>query len=152
MALPPTLELVNVVRTFIEEVCRRLLHDALVSSQVAVAAHELIENAVKFSKHGAPELTLEIDADERGRLINISTSNRADPTDVETVRALLEELAAIQDADAYYRELMMRAAVRTDGESGLGLGRIMAESQMSITGSIDIDRVTICASLVERKD
>jgi two-component sensor histidine kinase len=151
IALPPNLELIHIVREFIERLCARLLKDPDVSSQVAIAAHELIENAVKFSIEGSPELHLELELHHGTRLVTVSTVNRADPARLREIDGILREISEVNDANDYYRKLMVRSVARDDGSSGLGLGRILAESNMDITGSIDTDtdRVTIRARFAE---
>ena len=60
------------------------------------------------------------------------------------MRVALDELAAAPDADAHYQTLMRRSAKRVDG-SGLGLGRVRAESGMVVSYEVDNDAVHVRA-------
>ncbi len=76
--------------------------------------------------------------------VSISTKNKSDPKHLAALTATIDEIAAAPDAGVHYQVLMRRSAKRTDG-SGLGLGRIHAETDMTLSYQIDEDHVHLCA-------
>ena len=49
MSFAPTTRIVSVVRRFVLSLYERILADNVMSSQLALATHELLENAVKYN-------------------------------------------------------------------------------------------------------
>ncbi|MBX3158693.1 MAG: hypothetical protein KF773_22180 [Deltaproteobacteria bacterium] len=128
------------VRRFVENVHHRFVgSDDL--SRVAMTAHELLENAVKFSADGAARLRIELADGE----IRIITRNRAHPGDVEVLSAFARRLEAAPSAMNLYLDLM-RSPTPTVG--GLGLGRIAAEGEMALDLALDGDWVQVTAHTV----
>lgn len=62
---------------------------------------------------------------------------------MERAREALEGVVTASDANAHYLTLVRRAAKRTDGGSGLGLGRIRAEAGLEVSYVIEGDMLTI---------
>jgi hypothetical protein len=61
------------------------------------------------------------------------------------VRLALDEVVGAEDPLTMYNRLVRRAAKRTDGGSGLGLGRIRAEADLALSYAIDGDTVAVTA-------
>ena len=57
----------------------------------------------------------------------------------------LDEVVNADDVTGMYNRLVRRAAKRTDGGSGLGLGRIRAEADLALSYAIDGDTVSVTA-------
>jgi anti-sigma regulatory factor (Ser/Thr protein kinase) len=57
----PNVALVSVVRRFVTEFYQRFLSDADGTSRVALATHELLENAVRYSKDGETTIRIEVE-------------------------------------------------------------------------------------------
>jgi hypothetical protein len=108
---------------------------------VALATHELLENAVAYAVDGETGVRIEVVED----LLVIKTWNRATPDRVETLRAAIDQMNQEKDADKYYQTMLEKTAYRTDG-SGLGLARIRAEADMRISYAIESDKVCIEAT------
>lgn len=125
------------VRRFVEKMHRRIVN-ANDASRVAVATHELLENAIKFSTDGSTSLRVEIG----GSRVTITTRNRARPNDLEELRQIARDLAAALDPILYYLERMKRPSTQL---GGLGLGRVAAEAEMKIELELDGDLVQIRA-------
>ncbi len=141
LACAPGLDQVSSIREFIESYYRLVLHDPDLISRVAIAAHELLENAAKYSATGGSRLRIEITGGTAPRTVSVSVSNRPDPARLEELKGTISELDRIDDADALYQEYLERAARRQEG-SGLGLARIRAEAEMSLV--IEIDGNDVC--------
>src|SRR5947209_8429255 len=57
----PNVALVSVVRRFVNEFYQRFLSDPDATSRLALATHELLENAVKYSKDGETTIRIELE-------------------------------------------------------------------------------------------
>jgi hypothetical protein len=125
------------VRRFVEKLHRRVSNPDDVS-RVAMATHELLENAVKFAVDNSTSLRVDVG----GSMVTITTRNRARPQDLEELRQISRELADAIDPMLYYLEQMRRAPTRI---GGLGLGRVAAEAEMRIDVVLDGDIVQIRA-------
>jgi len=144
----PDLELVTDVRDFVEAFYRRVLHDHDLSGRLAIATHELLENAVKYSLDGETSLRIEVvpvpDPHRGSHAIIVRTRNRAHEQHVGMLRVYLDEMRASPDPTAYYLQRMRRAARGTD-VSQLGLARVHCEAEMQLSCTVEGDTVTIHA-------
>jgi hypothetical protein len=140
----PSLSLVSIVRRFVSEFYESVLADAETTSRLAVATHELLENAVKFSSDGVSMVRIEYWQLPEHSKIRITTTNRASEDNIRYLGSLFDEMSAANDALSYYVTLMQRTAKVEDG-SRLGLGRIRAETDMDLTYQIDQGCVVVHA-------
>lgn len=124
-------ELVSIVRRFVSEFYDRTLCDPDATSRVALATHELLENAVKYSRDGRAKVRIEVSGQGERVKVRIRTKNRGSPEDAQHIQKTIDEMMSM-DANVYYLTLMRRNASRTDG-SGLGLARIHAEAEMAMS-------------------
>jgi len=139
----PNVGLVSVVRRFVSAFYERVLGgDA--PERIALATHELLENAVKYSVDNETALRIEVDHDKTPSEICVRTWNRTSLEHRATLERRFERLAKSTDAFGAYQELMKVAAKRVDG-SGLGLARVRAEADMSLAFELDDDQVCIIA-------
>jgi two-component sensor histidine kinase len=123
-----------------------VLADPDASARVMLAAHELLENAAKYSTDGVGQLQIEL-SDEEGAeygVLRICSSNRARPERLGELHRFFEENQRCTDAIALYDRMIARSTTRTFG-SGLGLARIRAEAEMDLSYSLKGDQVTITA-------
>lgn len=124
------------VRQFVTTFYEQILKDPDITSRLGVAAHELLENAVKFSCDGVTHIRVDVCRNGGKPEVTISTRNRAQEAHVAALDELMRELCAAADPMQYYQVLMRRSLKRTDG-SGLGLGRIRAEADMELDYKIE---------------
>jgi anti-sigma regulatory factor (Ser/Thr protein kinase) len=127
----PNVQLVSVVRRFVSEFYQRTLKDPDGTSRVALATHELLENAVKYSMDGETTIRIEVASDGQPRQVAILLRNRAEASHVAAIRELVDGIKNAPDAFAFYQQLLVRKA-RTKTGSGLGLARICAEGEMTV--------------------
>jgi|GEM_PF-216787 len=144
LACEPDLAQVSSVREFVESYYRTIIHDGDVICRMAVAAHELLENAAKYSTGGLSRLQIEIRGGANPRLLSVSVSNYADPARIDELKLAIAELGSTADAAETYQNYMSRATLRKDG-SGLGLARIRAEAEMTLVLEFQGDQVCVKA-------
>jgi len=140
----PNFELISIVRRFVSDFYKKMLKDEDAVSRVALATHELLENAVKYSTDGGTVLSIGIAPGDTGSVISIRISNRATPENIEAVTAIFEEIKQFPDPFLHYQSVMERSAKRREG-SGLGIVRVRAEGEMTMSHTIDNDCVCIIA-------
>ena len=143
----PTIELISILRKLAYEFTKNALDDDDVSSRVALAIHELLENSVKYSSDGFAALSIDMNRSSEVEIeVTIRVTNRVDVERMPALKEALRELGDAQDPDVYYTALMRRTAARESG-SGLGLARILAEGEMKLRGEIEGDTVCIVADM-----
>jgi two-component sensor histidine kinase len=118
------------------------------ASQLSLAAHELVENALQYGVEGETDFSIDIDPDPRDPenvyAVKMRTRNRADPTQHAIVTKMLEDLNAAEDPFAFYLALMADTANREQG-SGLGLARVRVEAEMEVTCVVEGEEIEIQA-------
>jgi hypothetical protein len=148
---PQSLELPSKVRAVLSTLCGEVLAGDEMD-RVAMVAHELLENVVKYSIDGTRSLDVVVrreprsgsvaDGDDQG-IVRIETRNLAIDRHREGVVQLIERLQAAESACDVYDELILSCPERD--ESGLGLARIPAEADMTLSCSSEGLRITIAA-------
>jgi anti-sigma regulatory factor (Ser/Thr protein kinase) len=131
---------VGLVRELVGEISECVCGDADIASQAAIALHELLDNATRYATDG--EANVRIELRERSPRIEIRTRNRVRDEDARRVAAHLERLRAIGDPLTFYIGLMGRNKSR---EGGLGLGRVAAESEMTLEMTYNADVLEVAA-------
>ena len=104
----PNVALVSVVRRFVSEFYQKFLSDPDGTSRVALATHELLENAVKYSKDGETTIRIAVERDTMPRRVRIRLSNRAEPANIAAIREIVDGVAKAPDAFAFYQALIVR--------------------------------------------
>ena len=148
----PNVALVSVVRRFVTEFYERFLSDPEGTSRVALATHELLENAVKYSKDGETTIRIEVDQSKAPKQVRILLRNRASDTNIAAIREVLDGVKSATDAAAFYQQLIV-SKVKKREASGLGLARICAEGDMIVSHTVvegDVAVIEAVTSLVER--
>ena len=144
LTFSPNVELISLVRNFVKDFYDRVLGDPDLTWRLALATHELLENAVKFATDNSTRLFVEVEREGQQVRVSIVTRNRADPDQVLALKTLFEEMRASTDPVAHYQMLLRRSAKKTIG-SGLGLGRIRAEAMLAMDYAVEGDLVELRA-------
>jgi anti-sigma regulatory factor (Ser/Thr protein kinase) len=138
--------LVSVVRRFIEEALEKVIDDdEELVGRLSIAAHELVENGVKYAVRDPTIMRIVLDQGPRGVDARIAVTNEASAHHVERVRAIVGEISrsAEQELPVLYETYLRRR--EPHGESGLGLVRIRAEAEMTLALEVAGTTVTIVA-------
>lgn len=141
----PNPELVSVVRRFLAEFYERMLQDRETVARIGLAAHELLENAIKYAQTGETRIGVRIWTEGHHAFVTICTENRASHENVEAVKQAVEEVQSAADPFVHYLDMMHRSSKLVHG-SGLGLARIRAEAEMDVGCALgEHDKLTISA-------
>lgn len=143
----PNVKLISTVRRFTEAFYDQIIDDREMSERVALATHELLENAVAYAVDGETSVRVEVHPE----YLAVRTWNRTSPERLAELAERIEALRATEDPAGYYQAMMEKTAFRTDG-SGLGLARIRAEADMTITYEVEADSVCVQARAPLGKD
>lgn len=130
----PSPKQISTVRRFAEEFYEPLLADAELSAKVALATHELLDNALAYSSDGEIGVRVVL---EREHVV-VTTWNRASPDRLTRLMLAIDEIHRAGDPLQLYQEALNRAA-------GLGLVRVRAEAEMSVHCEVTSDRVSVQA-------
>jgi hypothetical protein len=136
----PRWKYIAVVRSFIQSFMALSLQNTTKADHVAMAASELLENAVKYA--AGEDITVAADVFLKNENVSIAVSNEASPEAIEVLRSLFQKVKKGDPLEAYMTQ-MREAAVRKDGQSQLGLARIRYETGMDMQLKVDKNVVTI---------
>ncbi|MBL8953516.1 MAG: hypothetical protein JNK82_22260 [Myxococcaceae bacterium] len=137
LRLLPRWELVGELRRLVSQSLEKLSLDADDAYGASLAAHELLENAVKYGQ-GEVRVTVHLDRREK-KLRGVSVENRTTRSHAARLKRALKALSSAPDRMAAYVALMGR------GPGGLGLARIAAEAEMQVTCTARANRVAVIA-------
>jgi hypothetical protein len=141
----PTVTTITTARRFVASLYATILGDADVASRIALAAHEMLENGLKYSVDGETSLRVSLSRVRGTRTLRVETKNRVSDDDREALEDVFAEMRRVADRDAYYQFTLHRARARRRG-SGLGLARIWAEAEMELEHFYDDGFSTILAA------
>jgi anti-sigma regulatory factor (Ser/Thr protein kinase) len=139
----PDVRSVRLVRRFVADMYQRFLSDPEGTSRIALAAHELLENAARFSKDGEATLRIEVEMERRPRAVRIVLRNRAEPSNIAAIREIVERVAGAPSASTFYGELIEKRVRTRDRSGGFGLARICAEADMKLTSRVVDDDISV---------
>jgi hypothetical protein len=142
LAFRPQLDQVSAVREFLEGYYKLAIDDLDLVSRMAIAAHELLENAAKYSAGGLSHLRVAAKNGAGPPLLAVSVSSVPLPEHIEDLKLTVKELAETTDPAVLYIAYLARAAKRNEG-SGLGLARIRAEADMTLSVDLHEGRIHV---------
>jgi len=140
----PTVELISSTRRFVCAFFEPFVDDPDVVSRIGLATHELLENILKYATDGRTVTRADLVTDGDHRTLSIETTSTVTPERREGLEEIFTEMASASDALSYYQLTMGRARHRRHG-SGLGLARVWAEAEMTLSIDFVGDSVTIRA-------
>jgi hypothetical protein len=125
MRFGPRWTYISCVRKFVASFFMIGLADKERAEQISLAASELLENAVKYASD--EESYLKIEIARKTNEVDVCVKNKAEPQNITTLR---REFALIHagEPERVYLKKMEEAAMSGDGQSRLGLIRILFEA------------------------
>ncbi|HEX9308489.1 MAG TPA: anti-sigma regulatory factor [Anaeromyxobacter sp.] len=141
LRMQPSWVVIDDIRRFVAKFCAHACPEAAREDQVALAAHELVQNAIANAATSDIEMKLELDRSRERVVVSVSNVARADQIAVLRMR-LARILAHANALEGYV------AAMREDPESrgGIGLARIRFEAALDIALEVDGEKVTMHAA------
>ena len=141
----PRWKYIACVRGFIQNFLAISIVDQAKADKIAMAASELLENAVKYASRDDTHIVIKVaPATEK---ISIAVENSATPESIATLQEVYEKVHAGDPLQMYIAQ-MKEAAIRSDGKSHLGLARIRYETGGNLMLSID-DQVVLLSIDIE---
>jgi anti-sigma regulatory factor (Ser/Thr protein kinase) len=142
LRMKPPWVFIDEIRRFVESFCACACTGHNREEQLALAVHELMQNAVPHSHDDEIELTLEVEpAADR---VAVAVTNQC--TEAEYA-ALSERIARMNhEPDALKHYLKAMAETPTDRRGGLGLARVRFEAQLDLSVSRSTGRLTVHAA------
>lgn len=137
---------INVARHVVDDLSRRVLNDQDLGWRLAMATHELLDNARKYGTGETAALSLFITREGTGYVANVQVRTQSTVEQIAVLRGALEAVQGAEDAWSFYLQAMQRTAARDEG-SGLGLARIRAEGEMTLSATFDDGFVSVSAEL-----
>ena len=131
LCIDPNPRFVSVVRRFVEAALDRLVADREAVFRISMSAHELMENAAKYSIGNRTVLRVNYQRAEDGARVSLYLSNETTPEHIDRLRVRVQAISDAVDPFGHYQSLMRQNARAVD-ESGLGLARIRAEGEMDL--------------------
>jgi len=140
----PTVATINEARRLVSALYAPLLGDPDAASRIALATHELLENALKYSIDGATVIRVELSNGKLPTHVKVETLNGISADRKQGLEETFAEMHRAESAEEYYQFVMTRTRTLRHG-SGLGLARIWAEGEMLLSRAYDGDDVRITA-------
>jgi hypothetical protein len=143
LSFAPSIELISIVRRFVGSFFELALASPETSARLAMAVHEMLENAVKFSSDGDSTIRVDMTPKPGATEVLVSTRNKARPDDIRTLEELFVMLKQATNPMDFYIKLMERST-RSE-RSQLGIGRVCAEAGMQMSCDRIDDTITVKA-------
>jgi len=140
LRMSPSWMFIDDLRRFVESFCAASCPGADREEQLALAAHELVQNAIAYAS--SPGLELKLQLDREAARVRVSVTNAADAEQAARLRARVAELAGEADPLAAYLAAMHRAP---EARGGLGLPRVRFEAALELRVEAEAGRVTVHA-------
>ncbi len=140
LRMHPSWVVVDDIRNFVETFCANACPEAEREGQLALATHELVQNAIANAV--SPDIEVKLELDRRAGRVGVSVSNDAHEDQIEVLKTRLASACAHENPLQGYL-----AAMREDPHSrgGIGLARIRFEAALELDLEVEGARITIHA-------
>jgi hypothetical protein len=140
LRMQPTWVVVDDIRNFVETFCANACPEAAREEQLALAAHELVQNAIANAV--TPDIELKLEMDRATGRVSVSVSNHARADQIAVLRSRLDRHRSHRNPLEGYV-----AAMREDPESrgGIGLARIRFEAGLELSLEVTGEKLTVHA-------
>jgi anti-sigma regulatory factor (Ser/Thr protein kinase) len=141
LRMKPPWVFVDEIRRFVESFCACACPGQSREAQVALAVHELMQNAIPQA--GGEDVDLTLQVDPKANRIEIAVSNPCPEEAFQELVGRLERLNSEPDALRGYLRAMNETPAASRG--GLGLARIRFEAQLELSVIREGRLVTVLA-------
>ena len=141
MRFGPRWTYISCVRKFVASFFMIGLADKERAEQISMAASELLENAVKYASDDDSYLRISIA--KQSNEVDVCVRNKAEAHNINTLRRELAMIQAGQPETVYLKK--MEEAAMTEGQSRLGLIRILYEAGARLRLDVNDGEVSIHA-------
>ncbi|MBN2535532.1 MAG: ATP-binding protein [Spirochaetales bacterium] len=121
----PRWKYIACARSFIQNFLAISIVDQTKADKIAMAASELLENAVKYAS--GEDTHISVNVSPKTEKISVQVTNIATPESIKNLEKVYDKISRGNSLDAYVSQ-MKEAALRSDGKSQLGLARIRYET------------------------
>jgi anti-sigma regulatory factor (Ser/Thr protein kinase) len=141
LRMHPSWNNVDDIRHFVEIFCASACPEAAREEQLALATHELVQNAIANAV--SADIALQLELDRKTGRVRVSVSNDAHADQIEVLRERLGRTLSHEDPLEGYL-----AAMKDDPHSrgGIGLARIRFEAALELDLEVAGERVTMHAT------
>lgn len=144
LTLRPSIEILAPTRRFVLAAFEAQVGGVRETGRIALAAHELLENAARYSTDGEIRFRLEIEPTNGSQHVTLATWNLAAPTHLDDLQRYVAELRTTEPS-AYLQAQLRRFAASGVG-AGLGLARIRADADMLLACDVEQFRAHVRAT------
>ena len=127
----------------VTDFCRNVIDDPDIVFAFRMAAFELTENVVKYCSGDRATLEISVDNTAGGSELVLITENQASAERLRDVNDRLLAGEAAEDPVAHFDKLV-RDTLNSPNESRLGLGRLRAEADLTLSHRITDSAISIC--------
>lgn len=131
----PTSGCLGSIVSVVTDFCRNVVDDPGIKFAFQLAAYELTENLVKYSTGGLSSLRIEVASSVRGPEIVLTTANEAPADRIADAATRLQAIEQAEDPIAHFDQLVTES-LSTPTESRLGLGRLRAEGELTLSHDV----------------
>lgn len=139
LRMKPPWVFIDEIRRFVESFCACACPGGGREAQLALAVHELMQNAVPHARGAHVDLALQVEP-QAGR-VSVTVSNPCTEAEYAALRDRVARMYAEPDALAAYLRAMKESPAAKRG--GLGLPRVRFEAQLDIRVGREGDRLTV---------
>lgn len=133
------------VRRVVAEIAKSIGLADDMASRLALAAHELMENALKYSVDPDRSVRLRLSI-EAGQKAQVTVSNASNRACYEQTQQRVRQINRTDNPAELYQAMIAKSLKRKRG-SGLGLARIRAEADMQLHCVLRGDMLSVRATL-----
>ncbi len=141
LRMRPPCVFIDEIRRFVESFCACACPGTSREAQLALAVHELMQNAISAS--GEDEVSLVLEVDPKDDRVMVTVSNRCTDEEFQTLVDRIDRMNREPDALEHYLRVMREVPASSRG--GLGLPRVRFETQLDLSASRTDGRVTVRA-------
>lgn len=131
------------IRLFIQNLINEFIDDGEKAEMIALAANELVENAVKYNAVvDSSSVHLKLIHNESDRTMTLEIRNISTIENIEILQNELKKKDEVNPRD-WYLQKMRELPGRADGKSMLGLARVQYEAGCNLNLHVNDDEVTV---------